>query len=137
MQEYNLNWFGMLTINNIEQVVGLLKQLIDGKRYTFVACNELDGFKPEVRTSQCVEHNKATSKNAFNIYYDTENSRYAGFNIVDSYGVWGCSTNTTDEKFDHERKNPYFSFKYNQVIIEHRAAGGNLLYWCIAVEDAE
>lgn len=36
----DLNWDGMLTVKNIEQVVDLLRRLLGGKRYIFVSSNE-------------------------------------------------------------------------------------------------
>lgn len=40
----------MLTLDNLEEVAQRIKDMLDGKRYTFVACNEFFDFKPEVRT---------------------------------------------------------------------------------------
>ena len=51
MNEFNLNWSGMLTTQNIDQVADLLRHLLTGKKYTFVAANEYYEYKPEVRTS--------------------------------------------------------------------------------------
>lgn len=135
MKEYNLHWYGMLTIENLENVVDLLKQLLDGKKYTFVACNEFFDFKPEVRTGQMVDHKGATSGNAFSIWWDEKNNppHYGGFNVGDTYGVWGCSTTATDE-VKHDNENPYFVFEGNKVTITHKAPAGHLLYWVAAVE---
>lgn len=124
-----LNWHGMLTTENIEAVVNLLKQLLEGKRYTFVTCNESFRFKPEVRTGQRLTGD-------FKIYRD-ESLNYAGFNVGDSYGMWGCSTNTNEARYDHTFQNPYFSFEWHKVTITHRAPAGYLLYWCLAVEIPE
>jgi hypothetical protein len=88
LKEFNLHWFGMLTVENIEQVADLLRQLLVGKTYTFVTVNELFRYKPEVRTSQRLKPNG----DAITATKD-ETGRFASFSVSDSYGVWGCSTN--------------------------------------------
>lgn len=132
MKEMNLNWYGMLTVENIERVADLLRQLLKGKRYTFVAANEFFGFKPEVRTNQ--ELKPSTTGDPINVYYDKDGKRFAGFNVCDSYGVWGCSTSLQEEQYDHEFKNPYFVFEWNKVTITHCAPAGHKLYWVAAIE---
>lgn len=135
-EKYNLHWYGMLTIDNIQQVTNLLLQLLDGRRYTFVAANEFFRFKPEVRTGQRLNHKGATSGKAISAYCDEKETppRHAGFNVVDTYGVWGCSTNLVENRYDSEFNNPYFVFEYNKVTITHRAPAGHLLYWVAAIE---
>lgn len=124
----NLNWYGNLTIDNIEQVVGLLRKLLAGKKYTFVSVNEYFGYKPEVRTGQEIEPQKATNKDAFSFWYDKDNAPplYAGFNVVDTHGVWGLSTSATEQ--------PYLRFEWNKVAIEHKAPAGHKMFWVVAVE---
>jgi hypothetical protein len=128
-KKMNLKWYGMLTINNIEQVADLLRQLLSGKRYAFVSSNELFSFKPEVRTNQ-----ELKPSDPINVYYDKDGKRFAGFNVYDSYGVWGCSTSLQEEQYDHEFKNPYFVFNLDKVTITHRAPAGHKLYWVVVVE---
>jgi hypothetical protein len=119
----------MLTTENIEQVVGLLKELLIGKKYTFIACNEYIGdFRLDVRTSQSLKDSP------FSIWRDEEKGAYAGFNVSDSYGVWGCLTTLREDKYDGKYDNPYIVFEHNKVTITHRAASGALIYWCAAVE---
>lgn len=130
----DLGWHGMLTVNNVEQVADLLRQLLTGKRYTFVAVNEFYGFKPEVRTSQKLKP-KINSSNPINVYYDdTGAKRFAGFSVSDSYGVWSFSTNLQEDQDDPGSKNPHFSFEWDKVTIIFRLSGGNLVYWVAAVE---
>ena len=136
-----LNWYGVLTIGNIEQVVDMFRRLLTGKRYTFVAVNMYGNedapgqliSRPGVRTSQRIEPDKAISKDAFSFWYG-DNKEYAGFNVVDTYGVWGCSTSATDSFQVGDYENPYIVFEYHKVLIIHRAPAGHLLYWVIATE---
>lgn len=127
MKDYTLNWYGKLTIENIEQVVGLFRQLLENRRYTFVAINELFR-RPDVRTGQRLEPHKATSGEAFSVWFDDKNSppAFAGFNAVDTYGVWGLSTSVNEQ--------PYVVFEWNKVTIEHNAPAGNKLIWVLAIE---
>jgi hypothetical protein len=124
-EEYSLGWDGMLTIDNIENVVKLLEKLLTGKKYTFVTSNEFFRYEPEVRASQ-------RKSGKINFWKEKD---YAGFNVADTYGVWGCSTNAKIEQYDHTFQNPYFVFEWNKVKIIHRAPVGHLLYWLIAVEE--
>ena len=125
--QYDLNWRGNLTVDNIKDVVGLFRRLLDGEVYTFVSANEFFGFKPDVRTDQKVEHKKATNGNAFGVWFeDSDSPSCAGFNVVDTYGVWGLSTSASEQ--------PYISFEWNKVTIKHRAGAGHNLWWVIAVQ---
>jgi uncharacterized protein YoaH (UPF0181 family) len=131
-KEINLNWNGMLTVENIEQVAEVLRQLLKGKKFTFVACHEDNNFIPKART--CQELRSINGDDPISVYYDKESKRFAGFNACDSYGVWGCSTSLHVDVYDHEFKNPYFAFEYNKVTITHRAASGSKIYWVCAIE---
>lgn len=44
------DWSGYLTLENFDAVAGRLREMLEGKRYTWVSCNEgLRDFFPEVR----------------------------------------------------------------------------------------
>ena len=132
-KEMDLHWYGMLTMQNIEQVCDLLRQLLGGKSYTFVASNEFFGHKPEVRTSQRLSAQSTRRENAISVWHDKEGKR-ASFNVTDSYGVWGCTTNLSEDEYDPDFNNPHFVFEWNKVTITHRAPAGHLLYWTAAIE---
>lgn len=128
------DWSGTLTVNNIEQVCALLVKLLEGKTYTFIASSEASGFRPTVRTKQRLAPQDTNSKKAISIFYG-DNGQYAGFNVSDTYGVWGCNTLTDKDEYDREFKNPYFSFEWNKVTITHRdSLTKNLVYRVAAVE---
>jgi hypothetical protein len=132
MATMDLNWRGMLTTKNIEQVADLLHQLLEGKSYTFTAKNERFGFRPEVRWHLRLS-TRTTSGKAINVWHD-EQGRFAGFNVSDTYGVWTCDTDLKEDKFDPDFNNPYFVFEQDKVTITHRSGSGNLLCWMVAVE---
>lgn len=128
--EFDLSWFGTLTRSNIDAVCGLLQQLLSDKSYTFVAANELFGFKPEVRVGQRLEPSRSNGL-VIRAYHSEHSS---GFNVCDTYGVWGCSTTAVEPTYDPSFQAPYFSFEHEKVTITHRSASGNLIYWVVAVE---
>lgn len=130
--EYNFYWHGMLTVKNVQQVADLLFKLLDGKYYTFIAANEFFQFRPEVKTRQYLSNHKES----ISAYCDKKNTppKHAGFNVDDISGVWGCSTNLTEDKKDPKFKNPYIVFEHDRVIITHRTPARDLLYWVIVTE---
>ena len=62
-------------------------------------------------------------------------SRHAGFNVNDTSGVWGCSTNSTENRRDPQFENPYLVFERDRVTITHRTSARDLLYWVVVVEE--
>jgi hypothetical protein len=126
----NEYWHGPLTLENIEGVVTLLRQLLGGRRYTVVSAHEGSGFKPEVLTSQRL--GKDGPEKEIGCHIDTARGR-ASLYIHDSYGVHPLDINLKDVS----GVNPYFEFKGNQVIITCRSASGHKLYWAFAPEDEE
>jgi len=120
VKQYDLNWCGIMTIDNTEEVVNLFKQLLEGKTYTFVVFSE---YQQEAKTNQKLCPEKNANGNAIN-YYSA--STYAGFTVCDTSGVWGLSSSSTWK--------PYISFEYNKVIIEPNIISGYKLWWHIIVE---
>ena len=130
-------WFGFLTLDNIELVAEGLKRLLVGKRYTFVAMNELKSrdLEPEVRTSQALKDTGIADREPISVWY-SEDRTYASISVRDSYGSWSMHTDVYDSADDNDWKVPYISFKSNQVSVFHRAPDGNKLCWVIATESA-
>jgi hypothetical protein len=120
------HWIGNLTIENVNEVADRLKELLIGKIYTFVSCNELDRFKPNVKTGQKLEDN-----NPIRVW---KGDYSTGIHVNDSYGVWGFNTVLHEGEKNENLKVPYIIFEGNQIRIEHRAPGGNILYWVVALE---
>lgn len=131
MKEFDLHWEGQLTVGNVGKVADLLLQLLRGKRYTFVATNEIFGIQPEIRTGQTLEGEKP-----IRVFYDTRHMppRFAGLAVGDSTGVWDFITDLTEDKYDPKGKNPYFVFEGNKVTVVFRAPAGNLLCRVVVVE---
>lgn len=125
----SLQWFGYLTTVNIEQVAGLLRQLLEGKKFTSVHSNEGCGFRPEVRTGQTLK----TAKNepAITVYH---HEAVAALTLRDSYGVWSCQTTLTEDVEKEECRDPYFEFERNKVTIIDWAPAGWKIYHVLAVE---
>lgn len=135
MVKIDMKWSGMLTVKNIEQVADLLRKLLNGKRYTFVAAHESRGFKPEVRTNQKLNSSIPGVANSIRTYCNNEEGKqFAGFLVNDSYGVWGCSTCLLEDTHDPKFKNPHIEFDGDKVTIIHRPSARNKLYWVAAIE---
>lgn len=126
--EFALNWRGMLTINNIEQVVDRLRLLLVRKTYTFVAVNEFLEYRPKVLTGQILVPN---TNRAISAYYSKDKGKFGGFLVSGSSGVWGCTTNLHNNLYDPEFNNPHIIFQRNQVNITHRTPEGRKLFWVI------
>jgi hypothetical protein len=125
--KFNLYWSGVLTLENLDEVAGLFRQLLDGKRYTFVSAYEYRGWRPEVRMHQQVEPHNATDGQGISLWReDAATPTYGGFHVVDTYGVWGLSCSV------HEK--PYVSFEYNKVTMELKTPAGKGAWWVVAVE---
>lgn len=134
--DHDRNWFGTQTIENTPLIAARLEHMLTGKKYVFASTN--DGFQPDSRTGFEVRPDQRLKDKRGAICWldDKENPpRYAGFHFSDTYGVWGTSTNATEDKYDHTFQNPYWVFEYNQARVTHRAPAGHLLVWVIAVQE--
>lgn len=125
------NWYGTLTIDNIQEVADAILEKLSGKTYAFVSAYEYRRYEPETRLNQRL-HN-GTNGSPLSVYYG-ENGDYAGFNFCDTYGVWGCSTNTNQKNWDSSYNNPYIVFDYDQITITQRTPAGKLAYWQITID---
>ena len=112
------NWFGHLTANNIDDIVSVLIDMLEGQKYSFASMRWLQGFEPEMdmKTSQEL-------KGAISIYRASDT--HVGFSVSDSCGVWTVSTG--DE-------GAFISFEHWKVTIRHKSPSGNDLTWIIALE---
>ena len=131
-------WYGMLTVKNVEEVAARLRRLLSDKRYTFATYNECFPEQLEVRTGQRLKPPSAAHPDPVTTHGDKDGKgRFAGFNVSDSYGSWGASTNLQEDVYDRTLQNPYFVFEENRFTMAHRAGAGNKLIWAVAVEQEE
>ena len=116
MTNYQPRYYDKFTVEQLETVADDIRQLLDGKRYTFVAVNEAMHYRPEVHTSQ--EMREVTT------YYGA-NKEFGGLHIHDSYGVWGFMTDNVDSlRIDH-----------CSIKATFKAGAGNLIHWVVMLED--
>jgi hypothetical protein len=128
-------WYGCLTLENLDLVAARIRSLLEGKSYTFVTCNEgLRDYFPEVRTSLRLREGVST-------WVDEKAGRFGGFNVADSYGVWGMHTDVPDIStahslsYDEQRKRGgYLHIKHERIEMEHFAPADARLYWVAAIE---
>ena len=145
MQNYNLHWFGMLTIGNVEKVAALFHELLDGQHYTAITAHptfypadgerrETPDCRMDIRTSQKLSPEKVRGGDAIRA---TVNGDYAYLSINDTYGIYMIDTKLQGEHAHHDctYQNPYIVFAGNRVTIWHRAPAGNVLVWAFAVEE--
>jgi hypothetical protein len=130
------DWSGYLTLDNFEAVADRLRKLLDGHPYTWVACNEGFGYRPEVRPGLLMEKVAATL-----LAPD-----HGHITVADTYGVWGLSAHwptradayaagSYDEAIKRGAHVAFKSDRYGeQFSAEHFAPTGSRLYWTVAVE---
>lgn len=131
-------WWGCLTLENLDLVAERLRKLLDGRRYTFVASNEgLRQYFPEVRTGLALRDRGVTASRSTM----DDGSILGHLNVSDSYGSWGMFTTVPDVtaahalSYDEQRKQgTYLHIKYGKVEIEHFAPVGARLYWVATLE---
>lgn len=124
-------WFGYLTLENVDAVADRIRRMLDGHRYTWVAVNEAFE-RPEVRTSQVMEKVEVFRSR------DDSYGELAGITVLDTYGVWGPDTTAPDERTaaqQPERDRAYMVIDHNKIEIKHFVPAGSRLYWVIALED--
>lgn len=149
------DWFGYLTLENFDAIAARVRALLEGRRYTWVSCNEgLRDFFPEVRTGQEMEklviHDRSDLGDGVTM---------AHFTVCDTYGVWGLDTTVADQRAAEQKRKAawdsaneagrrrraenrgltYVHFtrgRYDQgrIEIQHHNGYGDRLYWVIAVE---
>ena len=137
-EELDLNWSGMLTIGNVQQVADRLLKLLGGKRYAFLALSESNSSKIDIQTGQTLDHAGFSDGNPVRVYIDDREKppRFAMLNVNEYNWQWGFTTKLTEDVHDPMFNNPYLIFCPNKVIIMHRSADGTLLTWIVTIEGA-
>lgn len=131
MVEIDLQWAGVLTFENIDQVADTLRDLLTGRRFTLVSANELEMFKPRVKQGKMVVEREMHPGVYVNRRSDPDGTI---LRVSDTDSVWGCITRTHDESPDPTFENPHISFEGDRVTITCRAPSGLKLYWVVVVE---
>lgn len=121
----NTRWYGTVNVNNLEDVAKAIYNKLVGKRYVFASFNDYYNYPNVIKTrvNQQIEGDLQV----------WNKGDYAGFNIGDSYGVWGLSTWRQEEGYDGNFDSPYVSFEWDTITITHRAPADNILVWQITV----
>jgi hypothetical protein len=124
--ESELEWMGVLTIENTKWIADRMQRLLTGKKYVSVTVNEADGFKPVIHMNQRLTDPITDYRKYIG---DIE---ITGFRLSDSH-EWTFSTCIPST---HLYKNlptiddeMYFHFEYNKVCVTRRAPAGHRLYW--------
>jgi hypothetical protein len=88
------DWNGYLTLENCEAVADRVRRLLEGHRYAWVRCfEEQRGSFPEVRQGLRMRDQGVTTHRSTL----EDGGDFAGFNVSDTYGVWGAHTSVADQ----------------------------------------
>jgi hypothetical protein len=114
------SWQGPLTRENVEDVAAAIKERLEGMTYTFIRRDE--GFRVERREGQ--ELAPWSSRDGKNAVFVDQEERYASFTVVDTWGVWGASTDSE----------AHVAFDETSIFLDLNAPAGNRLHWEIVIE---
>lgn len=125
--------FGYVARDNIDSVLLWVRDLLwddegDPVRYTWVACYEYAGFRPEVRTGQLAE--------AISIPEPGHDS----ITVSDSYGVWGLHGDLPSQPRSRRgekalRRSCYIVVSDRHLQVRFRTPEGKLAWWHVQVEE--
>ncbi len=118
-------FYGMMTLENAEQIMNFIYEKIKDKEYVFTSVNE--GFK----FGDHVEMRQTKLRSEPNFW--TTDGDYSGFHFNEVGYIWMLSTSQKEPGYDHELKNPYVVIEHKKIKITHRASAGHLLHWQILV----
>lgn len=125
--QFNLNWSGSVTTENVEQVADLFRQLLVGKRFTHVSVNEGSQYRPDVHTGLSLHEREPITV--------IQLGEEVGVSITDtrfSRTTWSSQAYQGASKTEEK---PYITFECNKVTITTRAPSGFRIYWVFAVEE--
>lgn len=127
---------GYLTTENIDAVAARLRYMLVGKRCSFVAAHEFNGWRPELRTSQQLTTiNKERGNGGIEVWHEhvAGLGEGAGITVSDTYGGWGMST-YVDKEADAKPTTPYLRITQDQIHITPRSTAGEAIHWLIGLE---
>jgi len=122
-------WYGVVTVNNIEDVANIIYDVLKGKTYTFVSVYEYKRYEPETRTNQQLKN--GTNGSPLSVYKE---DGFAGFIFCDTYGVWGLSTSNTNPAYDSTFHRPYVVVQWDKVTISWRTGENKVAHWQITLQ---
>lgn len=128
---------GMLTIQNVTEVAGMIEKMLRNKKFTVITMNELFGWLEERIQGQRLAGICGSPPKVEII----SRSYNAHLIIHGTYGIFPFLTRTNDETYDRDFKNPYFILEGKEeptrVTIFHRTDAGDRLIWKFEVEEEQ
>lgn len=119
---------GYLTHDTADAIANAMRSVLNGKRYTFVAANELFGYRPEVRVNLELRDPITVDR------YGDRQHVMIRFNDQD----YVCSIDTTVTTLREAQDLPEDSYDRVRVLvwrgrvqIEHRVLAGGKLWWTL------
>lgn len=129
-------WYGILTVENIDEMAAYFESFLKGKRHTMVAYNAAHDFghDPEVRTSQtpldtAFKVNRSTLE-----LEDGTSIPYASFDLDVSGWCISLSTTAQYHKPDTCSRQPYIVIEHELIRVELWNGYGEKLKWIFALE---
>ncbi|MDB4431194.1 hypothetical protein N9137_02270 [Pseudomonadales bacterium] len=125
VDNHKRSWSGEMSTENMDSILNRIKIMLSGKKYTFSSTNAGNphGYQTYVRVNQSLK------KNDFVCWLKKEHGHaFGGFNINDSYGIWGLSCSNLSEK------NPHVTFEHESIKIKQYNGYGDILEWHIVVQ---
>lgn len=128
MESMNLNWYGQLTTENVEQVADLLRQLLNKKRFAVVISEGKDFqhfIPPNLKPGQKLKSEKGVG-NEIIVHYG-KGVKTAHIQIFTSCGLFDLQTPQVPES-------PFFTFEDIKVAIQYYNSNGDRFYLQFAPE---
>ena len=125
-QEINNRWFGVLTDDNIEAVVVVVREILKG-RLAIAEALYCDGVHADLRliSADCEIDSRWTSQpynEAVRLFTAEDGRKWFGFS-AGGY-LWTFSAQPDASKDHEDYHYPYFSFEYDKFTVIHRAPAG-------------
>lgn len=123
---------GMLTKRNAAEVTKLLEQALRGKKYAFVAANEISGLIPQVHTDVMLCEDSGGSPVSLNT--DSPKAGTTTIYVRDYHSSWHVSTEAEEATGSADDRYPWITIYDDKIVICHRAPAGHKLVWVIAFQ---
>lgn len=130
-RESRRTWYGYLSDETVEHIAERIRNLLTGRRYTFVSLNTTQTrTMPEVRTGQRMTPEKHVRREAVSVHRIGEPLDYAGaepdkawescgLSVADTYGVWGMhASHATEADAYKDSADPEKAHRATYVTIE-------------------
>ena len=123
--EINKRWFGVLTSSNLEQVAGVIREILAG-RFAIAEASYCDSGNADLRfiSPDCMIDSRWTSSPAqepVRVFRD-DNNAWIGFSAGGYF--WSFNARMGDKQDHDDYRYPYFLFEHDKFTVTQRAPAG-------------